>query len=99
MIKVEFYNNGLLISGHANANEYGKDIYCAAVSAISQGAITWFNDSEINYEITNGKLILKVIKLTQHNIMLLELLKKQLIAIESNKTKPYIKFKTVKKEI
>ena len=34
MIKVIKENNMIMISGHANHNEYGKDIVCASVSSI-----------------------------------------------------------------
>ena len=34
MIKVIKENNKIMISGHANHNEYGKDIVCASVSSI-----------------------------------------------------------------
>ena len=34
MIKVIKENNKLVISGHANHSEYGKDIVCASVSSI-----------------------------------------------------------------
>jgi uncharacterized protein YsxB (DUF464 family) len=33
MIKVVVKNDSITISGHANYNDYGKDIVCAAVSA------------------------------------------------------------------
>ena len=40
MIKATFYNNAkhvfkFVITGHAGAGEYGKDIVCSAVSALS----------------------------------------------------------------
>ena len=34
MIKVIKENNKIMIKGHANHNEYGKDIVCASVSSI-----------------------------------------------------------------
>ena len=33
MIKIEVTNNHISFLGHANYNDYGKDIVCAAVSA------------------------------------------------------------------
>ena len=38
MIKVVFERRGFEASGHANFDEYGKDIVCAAVSSILQHA-------------------------------------------------------------
>ena len=34
MIKVHIYKNKIIITGHANFAEYGKDIVCASVSSI-----------------------------------------------------------------
>lgn len=36
MILIQMYDNGFIIDGHAGYAEPGKDIVCAAVSAISQ---------------------------------------------------------------
>ncbi len=54
------------IKGHANYNDYGKDIVCAAVSSISLttcNAIISLEDS-IEYEEKNGLLNIKVKKKT-----------------------------------
>ena len=56
MIKVEYIENSsnieyLRISGHANYDDYGKDIVCSAVSAISIGALNALKNIE-NYAIT-----------------------------------------------
>ena len=56
MIKVEYIENSsnieyLKISGHANYDDYGKDIVCSAVSAISIGALNALKNIE-NYAIT-----------------------------------------------
>ena len=34
MVKVEVKGNRITILGHANYDEYGKDIVCAAVSSV-----------------------------------------------------------------
>lgn len=99
MIKIEFYENGLLIQGHANAQTKGKDIYCAAVSAISQGAINWFKPDDVEYEIKDGFLRLKIINHLQQNKKLLDLMSIQLSALDSEECKKYIKFNKYEKEI
>lgn len=35
----------LLVSGHANYGEYGKDIVCAGVSALIQALIAWIEEN------------------------------------------------------
>ena len=50
MIKVIKENNKIMISGHANHNEYGKDIVCASVSSIiytSLNAIKCLKDNTL----------------------------------------------------
>lgn len=65
MIKIEYIENDnfieyIKIHGHANYDDYGKDIICSAVSAISIGALNALKNIE-NYTITQSKglIILK----------------------------------------
>ena len=56
MIKVEVEYKGkgfhsLLIKGHANTGDYGKDLVCAGVSAVSIGAMNALSDPEDDFEI------------------------------------------------
>ena len=56
MIKVEVNKNFIKISGHANFDNYGKDIVCASVSSIIYTTINGIlniNNTAINY--TDGK--------------------------------------------
>ncbi len=48
MIIVKTFNDGFEISGHAYKDEPGKDLVCAAVSAISQGIINCFPKKNID---------------------------------------------------
>lgn len=78
MIKVNVKKNNdiikeLVIKGHADYNDYGKDIVCAAVSSI---AITTVNniialDDSICYEENSGLLKIRVEKDTDINQKLL----------------------------
>lgn len=36
MLEIEIYSDGFTINGHAEYDEYGKDIVCSAVSFLSQ---------------------------------------------------------------
>ena len=64
MIKVVIKDKNITISGHANYDEYGKDIVCAAVSATvitTVNGILSIDDSSI--EVTeNGKVEIKILK-------------------------------------
>lgn len=61
-------NNGFVyeinITGHANYDDYGKDIVCASVSSIATTTINdiiSLDDHAINYEQLEGKLNIKII--------------------------------------
>ena len=63
----------IVIKGHAEYDDYGKDIVCAAVSSI---AITTVNgiislDESIDYEENSGLLKIRVLKDTEINEKLL----------------------------
>ncbi len=99
MIKIELFQNGILIQGHAKAADIGQDIYCAGVSAISQGAINWFKPEDISYEIKEAYLKLKINNLTSKNLELLKLLEIQLWSLDTVEYRKYIQFIKVKEDM
>ncbi len=56
MIKVVFDKKGLAANGHADFNEYGKDVVCAAVSSALQQAAYILKDLGANVVIKKGHL-------------------------------------------
>ena len=65
MIKVEIENNKIEIKGHANYDDYGKDIVCATVSSIvitTINAIIEFDPESIYYEDLNNRILIKKLK-------------------------------------
>lgn len=63
MIKVIRKENKITISGHANSDEYGKDIVCASVSSIvytTINAIAKINDRAIKVE-DNKTMVIEVL--------------------------------------
>lgn len=44
LIKTNDIVTGLQVTGHAKSAEYGKDLICAAVSAILTGGFNAFNE-------------------------------------------------------
>ena len=80
MIKVTIKNNNnqinkILISGHANYSEAGKDIVCASVSSIAIttiNAILSLDNNAIYYEDSSGKLMIEVINDNQIALKLLD---------------------------
>ena len=66
MIKVNLKEKDkIVITGHAGYDDYGKDIVCASVSSIvitTINAIIDIDDTAIEYEDLNNKLVIKVLK-------------------------------------
>jgi uncharacterized protein YsxB (DUF464 family) len=59
MIKVKVKKDIISISGHANYDDYGKDIVCAAVSSVamcSVEAIATFDENAVNVKKENDTL-------------------------------------------
>lgn len=82
----------LTVSGHANYDQYGKDIVCAGVSAVVTGGINAL-ESEINsIKIINedNKLGVEVINSNEKIQIILNTILIQLKTIE-NSYKKYIK--------
>ena len=65
MIKVNINNNKITISGHANFNDYGKDIVCAAVSSIVTASVNDMyivNPKALNYNDDGETITIEIIK-------------------------------------
>ena len=65
MIKIEVTKNNISILGHANYDEYGKDIVCASVSGViicSVEAISKFDINAIDIKESKDKLELIINK-------------------------------------
>lgn len=56
LIKTNDIVTGLQVTGHAKSAEYGKDLICAAVSAILTGGFNAFNENDINECSLKGRI-------------------------------------------
>ena len=68
MISVKKHNNTIEISGHANYDDYGKDIVCASFSTMiitTINAILEIDKDAISYTDTNN---LEIINIKKDNI-------------------------------
>ena len=76
---------GITIKGHANYDEYGKDIVCAAVSSISLTTCNAILSLEESIECNdkNGLLTIRVIKKTDITEKLLNNMIEMLKELES----------------
>ncbi len=65
MIKVQVKPNNIVISGHADYEEYGKDIVCSSVSSIvttTVNAILMFNSNTIKYKVSEGLVKIDILE-------------------------------------
>ena len=65
MIKIEVKKNNISIVGHANFDEYGKDIVCAAASSVvitSIEALASFDKNSVDIIQNKDKLEIKINK-------------------------------------
>lgn len=82
----------LHISGHAESNQYGKDLVCAGVSAVVFGALNAIEHVD-SFTISVGDDDVEITrkqKVSEHDCIVLEVLLKQLQTIEESYAK-YIK--------
>lgn len=84
-IRVTYKNHSfesLTSAGHAQFAEEGKDIICAAISAILQGGIQALNDGTKSYSLTMKKGYLELIRvapdMTEHDQIVIETILTQL---------------------
>lgn len=99
MIKIQINktNNkysSLIVSGHSNYDEHGKDIVCAGVSAIVTGglnALAIENKNKISYRVEDGYVNVDVLDIENDNLQkIMDVIIIQLKTIEES-YKKYIK--------
>lgn len=75
LIVVKVRENGLTIDGHAGYAEKGKDIVCAAVSALAQGlvhSLSVLTDDETSVEVEDGHIKLEYENLSERGQLLMD---------------------------
>jgi len=99
MIKIQINktNNkysSLLVSGHSNYDEHGKDIVCAGVSAVVTGglnALTIEDKNKISYRVKDGYVNVDVLDIENDRLQLImDVIVIQLKTIEES-YKKYVK--------
>lgn len=101
MIKIDFFKDGYKVEGHAEYEEYGKDIVCSAVSAIAIGSLNWFNKNckILDYKINESKPYVEIqLELDESSKIGLSLVKSQLYEIYKS-YKTHLSFKEKNKSI
>lgn len=87
MIRAILKENSIIISGHANFDNYGKDIVCAAVSSIvtaSVNDIHIVNPNALSYEDDGDTIKIEIVKNDDLVYKLLNNLKELLINLSED---------------
>jgi uncharacterized protein YsxB (DUF464 family) len=83
MIHINMKQNGLVIEGHANYAEHGRDIVCASVSAIAQTALIGLDMyAPIEATMNSGYLDIRVKQWTEEALAIYNTTKQALKEIE-----------------
>ena len=81
----------LSVKGHANSDEYGKDLVCAGVTSIVVGALNALDESNFLIKVNEGNVLVKATKdISSKDEIVLETVLTQLKAVEKGQSR-YIK--------
>lgn len=97
MVEVIFFKNGFDVSGHALFDEHGRDIVCSSVSGIVLGSLNWFDKKDIlkcEIDSNTANISFRLNNLSIENIVALDLIKTQLMAIQK-KYKKFLKINSI----
>lgn len=75
LIVVNVSTTGITVDGHAGYAETGRDIICAAVSALTQGlvySLEALTDDNISYHIANGHIDINYENLSERGCLLID---------------------------
>lgn len=92
MIKITYTDDAIEVAGHAGFDQEGKDIVCAAVSAIIFGSVKWFKpkDVVVSQDNRKNKVKLQLKNCNKENMYKLDLIV-QLFQPIAQKYKKYVK--------
>ena len=76
MVKANITKHGFIIEGHANYDEYGLDIVCSAISALSQSVAytLQLHCKKVKVQATNGWLTVEIEEPNEVSKVLLDVL-------------------------
>lgn len=83
MVEVNITDQGFFISGHAKYDEYGYDIVCSAISALSQSiAMAIKKHGKAKIRFTNGWANVELKEFSKETEILIDVLRMGLLEIE-----------------
>ena len=76
------------VKGHAGQAEYGKDLVCAAVSAVITGGFNALKDKEYDFKLDEGHAYIKALDIpSDYDSVVLKTIEVQLMTIEESNHK------------
>ena len=73
------------VKGHANSDVYGKDLVCAAVSAIITGGFNALKDKEYDFKLDEGHSYVKALDIpSDYDAVVLKTIETQLQTVEES---------------
>ena len=73
------------VKGHSGKDVYGKDLVCAAVSAILTGGMNALQDKEYNFKLEEGNAYIKALDIpSDYDAVVLRTIEKQFKTIEES---------------
>ena len=71
------------VKGHSNKDTYGKDLVCAAVSAIVTGGFNALQDKEYQFVLESGNALVKALDIpSDYDAVVLRTIETQLKTVE-----------------
>ncbi len=76
------------VKGHANSDDYGKDLVCAAVSTVITGGMNALQDKEYDFKLDEGHAYIKALDIpSDYDAVVLKTIEIQLKTIEESNHK------------
>lgn len=76
------------VKGHANKDAYGKDLVCAAVSAVITGGFNALMDKDYDFKLDEGHAYVKALDIpSDYDSVVLKTIETQLKTIEESESK------------
>ena len=76
------------VKGHSGKDTYGKDLVCAAVSAVITGGMNALQDKEYNFRLEEGDAYIKALDIpSDYDAVVLKTIQVQLATIEESDPK------------
>ena len=83
------------VKGHANSDVHGKDLVCAAISAIMTGGMNALKDKEYDFKLDEGHAYIKALDIpSDYDAVVLKTIEVQFLTVEES-NKDYVRIENL----